>query len=100
MADTPQQQQQPMTLPEINRARNRLRHAELVKELRNRPEAQAIAALWNLPAFQVLLEHLREKFYDCELIGESDAETFANLGAREVVRALLDLRKRTERTGA
>lgn len=98
MPETPPQPV-PMTPLELARARQRQRFKELQEQLRNAPEAQAIAALWSLPAFQVLLGHLREKFYDCDLLGDSDAETYLKLGEREVVRVLQELRKRTERTG-
>ncbi len=45
------------------------------------------------PDAKELIDFLERRFFDGELLGETPEETAFNLGAREVVRVLRDLRR-------
>jgi hypothetical protein len=47
-----------------------------------------------------ILEELQAMYYDCNLIGDKVEVTYANLGAREVVRYLMDLRDNAKKGAA
>ena len=63
------------------------------------PLAKDASAVLSSPSGKALMDALEQRFWDGNLAGANDAETYMNLGAREVVRFLRGLRKYNERTG-
>lgn len=60
-------------------------------------EAKVGALLRNNADARVMMDILRDLFYDGDLLGREPHETYHNLGRREVVRFLMDLRDREEK---
>lgn len=71
---------------------------ELRKRLGQR--AEATARVLATEDGRLMLEALESVFFNGDLIGKDERATYSNLGAREVVRYLRELRDTAHRKGA
>ena len=69
------------------------------EKLRSSPQAKGLRVLLASEAGQWLMGWLERQYVDGELVGETDAETYFNLGRRDVVVELRRLRDAVEPTG-
>lgn len=88
-----------LTTDEISQERSqygRVRSFEEVQRAERTQESRRIGMmLKSHPDGKLLVETLRDLFYDGDMLGETPEKTYFNLGQRNVVAFLLDLQKET-----